>query len=214
MRGSWAAIGVALAVCQATAQQAPPKPRLFPAEQVVVLEGVDRHEWQQPERVMDALGIFDGAKVADIGAGGGWFTIRLARRVEQKGLVYAEDIQPQLIESINRRVEREGLTNVRTILGTATDPKLPAGLNAVLIVDTYPQLAEPVAFLKRIAQSLAPNGKLGIVDFKLDGAGGPGPDIADRVSPEVVKGHAAAAGLKLVGQESFLRYQYLLIFGK
>ncbi len=82
------------------------------------------------------------------------------------------------------------------------------------MVDTYTQLADSVALLKRIAQALGPNGRLGIVDFKLDGAGGPGPALEERVSPDTVKAQAAAAGLRLRSDETFLRYQYLLIFGK
>ena len=82
------------------------------------------------------------------------------------------------------------------------------------MVDTYPQLREPIAVLTSIASSLAPNGKLGIVDFKPDGAGGPGPDLSERISPDVIKRQAAAAGLKLLSHETFLKYQYLLIFGK
>ena len=190
------------------------RPRLFPPEQLGLLEGPDRDEWQQPERVMDALGIFDGALVADIGAGGGWFTSRLAQRVGPNGLVYAEDVQPQMIDAITRRVTSEGLTNVRTILGTDTDPRLPPGLHAVLMVDTYPQLPDPVALLRRVATTLAPNGRLGIVDFKVDGGGGPGPPLEDRMSPDVIKRHATAAGLTLRSHETFLKYQYLLIFGK
>jgi predicted methyltransferase len=183
-------------------------------EELGLLEGPDRDDWQQPERIMDALGISDGAKVADIGAGGGWFTVRLARRVGPNGVVYAEDIQRQMIESIERRLKRENLSNVRTILGTSDDPRLPAGLNVVLMVDTYTQLRDSIALLKHIAAALAPNGRLGIVDFKLDGAGGPGPPLEERVSPDTVKAQAAAAGLRLVGEETFLRYQYLVIFGK
>lgn len=212
-------IALALAVLglaggAASGQQRDRHVRLFPPEQLGLLEGPDRDEWQQPDRVMDALGIFDGARVADVGAGGGWFTIRLAHQVGPNGVVYAEDIQQQMIDSIARRVTGAGLANVRTILGTPADPRLPAGLHAVLMVDTYPQLADPVALLKRVALSLAPNGRLGIVDFKTDGAGGPGPDIQDRVSPDVIKAQARAAGLTLRSHETFLRYQYLLIFGK
>lgn len=195
-------------------QQRDTHPRLFPPEQLVLLEGADRSEWQQPDRVMDALLIADGFRVADVGAGGGWFTIRLARRVGPQGRVYAEDIQPEMIVSIEQRVKREDLKNVEIRSGTASDPKLPKGLNAVLMVDTYPQLREPIAVLTSIAASLAPNGKLGIVDFKPDGAGGPGPDLSERISPEVIKRQAAAAGLKLISHETFLKYQYLLIFGK
>ena len=195
-------------------QQRDTHPRLFPPEQLVLLEGADRSEWQQPDRVMDALLIADGFRVADVGAGGGWFTIRLARRVGPQGRVYAEDIQPEMIVSIEQRVKREDLKNVEIRSGTASDPNLPKGLNAVLMVDTYPQIREPIAVLTSIAASLGPNGKLGIVDFKPDGAGGPGPDLSERISPEVIKRQAAAAGLKLISHETFLKYQYLLIFGK
>jgi hypothetical protein len=80
------------------------------------------------------------------------------------------------------------------------------------MVDTYPQIRDPVSVLRHIRDSLAPNGRLGIVDFKLDGAGGPGPELAERISPDVVKAQAAAAGLRLVSHETFLKYQYLLVF--
>ena len=209
-------LAVTLSSAGVASQQAKTKARLFAPEELGLLEGPDRDEWQQPDQVMDHLEIAEGARVADIGAGGGWFTIRLARRVGPNGVVYAEDIQPQMIESIDRRVKRELLTHVKTILGTPSDPNLPAGLDAVLMVDTYPQIADrdATALLKRIAQALGPNGKLGIVDFKPDGSGGPGPPLEERVSPDVVKAHAAAAGLTLRSHEKFLRYQYLLIFVK
>lgn len=189
-------------------------PPVFAPEQLGLLEGPDRDEWQQPDKVMDSLGIFEGAHVADIGAGGGWFTIRLAHRVGQRGIVYAEDIQRPMIESIGRRVKREGLTNVKTVLGTATDPHLPAGLDAVLMVGVYRYIADPVSLLKQIARALGPKGQLGIVDFKPDGSGGPGPTPEERVSADVVKSQAEAAGLVLRSHETFLRYQYLLVFGK
>lgn len=187
--------------------------RLFPPEDLGILESPDRDEWQQPDRIMDALHIADGSHVADIGAGGGWFSIRLARRVGPNGLVYAEDIQQQMLDSIARRVNDQRLANVRLTLGTADDPRLPPGLNAILLVDTYPQLRDPVTFLRRTAGSLAPGGRLGIVDFKTDGVGGPGPPLDERLPTESIKKDAAAAGLRLLGEETFLRYQYLLIFG-
>lgn len=194
--------------------QSPARSRLFPPEALGQLEGPDRDEWQQPERVMDALGIADGSHVADLGAGGGWFTIRLARRVQQNGLVYAEDVQPEMLDSISRRVTDQQLRNVRMTLGTNDDPRLPPGLHAALMVDLYPQLGDPIPFLRNIAKSLAPDGRLGIVDFKTDGAGGPGPPLDQRLGPDVVKRHAAQAGLRLIKEETFLRYQYFLIFGK
>jgi predicted methyltransferase len=191
-----------------------PQKRLFPPENLGTLEGPDRDEWQQPDRIMDVLGIADGAKVADLGAGGGWFTIRLAHRVGPNGLVFAEDIQRPMIESIKRRIQREGLANVRTILGTSEDPLVPMGVQAVLIVDTYPQLTSPVALLRHVARSLATNGRLGVVDFKNDPAAGPGPALDERVDPSVIVRDAALAGLKLRSHETFLRYQYLLVFVK
>jgi len=160
---------------------------------------------------MDALGIADGAHVADLGAGGGWFTIRLAKRVGPNGMVYAEDVQQPMIEAIKRRVEREGLANVHTILGGFVDPLLPAhDVQAALLVNLYPQIGDPVALLRNVRTALSTNGRLGIVDFK-PGQFGPGPD-ENRASPETIIRDASAAGLRLVSHETFLRYQYLLIF--
>ena len=193
------------------AQERVPHGRLFPPEDLGQLEGPDRAAWQQPDLVMDALGIADGARVADLGAGGGWFTVRLAERVGPHGRVYAEDIQPQMRASIERRVSREGLTNVSVVLGSPHDPKLPTGLDAVLIVETYPEMTDPVTLLRHVTAALRPNGRVGIVGFSLEG-GGPGPPLDERVEPEVVIAEATLAGLDLLSHETFLRYQYLLVF--
>ena len=208
---------VALALAGAATSAAPQRGRhgrLFPPEDLGLLEGPDRDAWQKPEQIMDALGIADGATVADLGAGGGWFTVRLARRVGPTGLVYAEDIQPQMIDSIQRRVEREGLKNVRTVHGTVTDPRLPeGGLDAVLMVETYGELEEPVSLLRNVVRALKPRGRLGIVEFKSDGLG-PGPAPEHRVDEGHVLAAAAQAGLTLIKRETFLRYQYMLVFGR
>jgi ubiquinone/menaquinone biosynthesis C-methylase UbiE len=188
--------------------------RLFPPSDLGLLEAPDRDLWQRPDQVMDAMGIADASVVADIGAGSGWFTIRLARRVGPQGLVYAEDVQPEMINAITRRVQREGLTNVRAVRGQNSDPRLPPGsLDAILIVDAYHEVEDRVTMLKNLARALKPQGRIGVVDFKLDGTG-PGPSPEERVSPDVVVKDAAKAGLRLVRQEPFLQYQYLLIFGK
>ena len=187
--------------------------RLFPPQDLGLLEGPDRDAWQKPEQIMDALGIADGAAVADLGAGGGWFTIRLARRVGPSGVVYAEDIQPQMIESIQRRVEREGLKNVVTVHGTPVDPRLPAAaLDAVLIVDTYNELEDPVELLRNVGRSLKPRGRVGIIEFKSDGFG-PGPPPEERVDESRILNDAVDAGLTLLSRETFLRYQHMLVFG-
>jgi cyclopropane fatty-acyl-phospholipid synthase-like methyltransferase len=110
------------------AQQQPSVPhgRLFPPQDLGLLEGPDRDKWQKPDQIMDALAIADGSAVADIGAGAGWFTIHLARRVGPNGIVYAQDVQRQMLEAIRRRVAREGLQNVETRLGADSAPNLPA----------------------------------------------------------------------------------------
>jgi ubiquinone/menaquinone biosynthesis C-methylase UbiE len=215
MRPSLPALLVTLVVATAAhalaAVQTAPRGRLFPPEELGQLEGPDRDEWQQPERVMDALGIADGAHVADLGAGGGWFTIRLARRVGPNGLVYAEDVQPPMIDAVKRRVEREGLRNVRTVRGKFDDPMLaPASVDAALLVGVFGQLEKPTLFLGNVRAVLKPSGRLGIIEFK-PGGFGPGPD-ENRVDAQTVIADAAKAGLRLVRHETFLRYQYLLVF--
>ena len=209
-----AAIGLlATLLAAAAAPAAPPQHgRLFPPEQLGLLEGPDRDAWQRPEQVMDTLRIAEGSVVADLGAGGGWFTIRLASRVRPNGIVYAQDVQPQMIEAINRRVARAQLQDtVKMVLGTQTDPRLPAPVDAVLIVDAYHEVKQPVVFLGNVARALKPEGRLGIVEFKKDGWG-PGPEMNERVDPERVIRDAEAAGLRLVSRETFLRYQYMLVF--
>jgi predicted methyltransferase len=206
--------GAALLLASAAPLASDQHARLFPPERLGELEGPDRDAWQRPDQIMDALSIGDSSVVADLGAGGGWFTVRLARRVRgPKGRVYAEDIQPQMIQSIDRRVQREGLRNVFTKLGTPVDPRLdPGSLDAVLIVDAYHEMEQPVALLRNVAKALKPDGVIGIVDFKKDG-NGPGPAMEERVDPEQVIADARAAGLELRKREHFLRYQYLLTFG-
>jgi ubiquinone/menaquinone biosynthesis C-methylase UbiE len=164
---------------------------------------------------MDVLGIAEGSVVADLGAGSGWFTIRLADRVKPNGKVYAEDVQAQMIEVIKRRVQRENLQRiVETKLGDQIDPQLPPdSLDAVLIVGTYYEMEQPVVLLRNAARALKKNGKIGIVDFTMDG-GGPGPPMEERVDPERVIRDANAAGLQLIARPNFLRYQYMLVFGK
>lgn len=187
--------------------------RLFPPEQLGMLEGPDRDAWQKPEQVMDALRIAEGSRVADLGAGGGWFTVRLAGRVGPNGIVYAEDVQQPMIEAITRRVRRAQLRNVVTILGTESDPSLPAPVDAVLIVDAYYEMDQPVRVLQNVARMLKPEGRIGIIEYRKDGLG-PGPPMNERVDPERVIRDAEAAGLRLLSRETFLRYQEMLVFGK
>jgi len=211
---------IALLLCSAAVSAAPrqqaqdKKPRLFPPERLGELEGPDRDAWQRPDQIMDALQIGEGSVVGDVGAGGGWFTVRLAQRVRPNGRVIAEDIQPQMVQAIERRVQRDGYgKDVTVVRGTPDDPKLPPGtMDAVLIVDAYHEIERPVTLLRSVRTSLKPTGVLAIINFKKDG-GGPGPDMDIRVEPQNVIADALAAGLELRKKENFLRYQYMLTFG-
>ena len=188
---------------------------LFPPENLGLLESPDRDAWQKPDQIMDALGIAERSKVADIGAGAGWFTIRLARRVGPNGLVYAEDVQRQMLEATRRRVGREGLKNVETRRGTSTDPNLPAHeLDAILAVDVYPEVDDRVTFLRNLAAALKPNGRIGVVNYK-PGQGGPGPAPSEgvRVDSSAVEADARAAGLRALRREN-LPFQYLIVLGR
>jgi SAM-dependent methyltransferase len=216
MRHAWLALAVVASL--AAARQGPPAAPhgpIFPPENLGLLEGPDRDKWQKPDLIMDALHIADGSRVADIGAGAGWFTIRLARRVGPGGVVYAQDVQRQMLEAIRRRVAKEGLENVQTRLGSDSDPNLPKGLDAVLVVDVYPEVADRVSFLRNLGAALKPNGRIGIVNYK-PGQGGPGPEPGEgpRVDREVVEADARAAGLQVLSREGFLPFQYLLVLGR
>jgi len=204
---------VALVLAITTAAPLAQHTRLFKPEDLSELEASDRDEWQQPGKIMDILRIGEASVVADLGAGSGWFTIRLANRVGPNGRVYAEDVQKPMIQAIKVRVDRLGLKNVETIFGTDVDPRLPRPVDAVLMVDAYHEAEKPVALLTNVAKSLKPEGRIGIVDFKKDG-GGPGPAMEERVDPEAVIRDVQAAGLVLRSRETFLKYQYMLVFEK
>ena len=195
------------------------KGRLFQAQDLGLLESPDRDQWQKPEQIMDALGVAEGNVVAELGAAGGWFTQQLARRVGPNGVVYAEDIQPAMLEAISRRMRNENLINVQTVLGTASDPRLPVGIDAILISDAFHEMDEPsdpmvvVNLLKNAAQSLKPQGRLGVVDWT-PGDGGPGPAANQRAEPEVVIAKARASRMQLLQREDIPPFVYLLVFGR
>src|SRR5437868_7835706 len=130
-----------------------------------IFESPGRDERLQINRVMDILGIRPGKNVADIGAGSGWFTVRAARRVTETGTVYAVDINPEAIRYIGRRIQREELRNVRTILSKSDDPLLPAdSIDVVLLLKTYHEVENPVSLLRNLRSTLKPGAKIGIID--------------------------------------------------
>jgi SAM-dependent methyltransferase len=219
---TWIAPVVAVAAALAAAptpeaQTAPGRSqhgRLFPPQDLGLLEAPDRDEWQRPQQILDALGVADASVVADVGAGSGWFTVRLARRVGPNGTVYAQDVQPEMLAAITRRVQREGLGNVRPVLGRGSDPHLPAGvLDAVLVVGVVHEIEDRVALFRNLGQALKPGGRLGVVDFR-PGDSGPGPAAGDRVAAETIEAEATGAGLQLQRSEPFLPFQYFLIFSR
>ncbi len=201
---------------QAQAQAQSRHGALFRPEDLGQLESPDRDNWQKPDQVMDALGIADGSRVADVGAGGGWFTVRLARRVGPLGRVVAEDVQPQMVEATKRRVGKENLHNVDFFRGSPTDPMLTAAapLDAVLLVEAYQEIqsGNPQRFLENVRAALRDGGRIGIVEYKQSG-GGPGPD-GPRPDPDTIVQVAARAGLRLVKRETFLPFQFFLVFTK
>ena len=186
--------------------------KLYSPLDLGLLESPDRAAWQKPDQIMDALNIAEGSAVADIGAGAGWFTIRLARRVGPNGTVYAQDVQRLMIEAIRRRVQREGLQNVQPRQGSGTSPNLyPKSVDAALLVEVYAEIevGDRVTFLRNLTQALKPNGMIGIVNWK-PGEGGPGPNADARVPSEVVEADARTAHLRVRALEN-LPYQYLLV---
>lgn len=186
--------------------------RLFPPENLGLLEGPDRAAWQKPAEIMDALQIAEGSVVADIGPGAGWFTMRLAERVGPNGIVYARDVQREMVEAVRRRVSRAGFNNVHPAQSDYDNPNLPPrSLDAVSLVDVYQEIEHPVVYLRNVAVALKPNGRIGIVNYKPTPRGGPGPTV--RVERAVVEADAKAAGLRVLSYQN-LPYQYLLVLGK
>ncbi len=174
-----------------------------------IFEYPDRDKKLQIDRVMDLLGIVPGKNVADVGAGSGWFTVRASRRVGPTGAVIAEDINPLAIEFIGKRALKENLTNVRTVLGSADDPRLPSGsIDAVLMLKVYHEIAHPVPTMKVLQLALRPGAKVGIIDRNGDGAD-------HGLNHDVVVKEMGEAGYKLVGTYDFTKadgQDYFLVF--
>lgn len=138
------------------------KPWTGSAEQ---FEYSNRDQTLRIQSVMNDLKLRSGSVVADIGAGGGWFSVRAARRVAPKGTVYAQEILPKYTQFIADRARREGLKNVRTILGTTTNPNLPANtFDAVLILNAYHEFSAPIVMLRHVYKSMKPNARLAFIE--------------------------------------------------
>ena len=161
------------------------------------------------DRVMEILGLAPGKNVADIGAGSGWFTVRAAKRVGPSGTVYAVDINPEATKYIDQRIQKESLPNVETILSTADDPKLPQdSVDAVLLLKTYHEVADPVALLNHVRPALRAGARVGIIDRNGDGTN-------HGVGQKIVIEEAAQAGYVLLHTYDFVKddgMDYFLVF--
>jgi SAM-dependent methyltransferase len=174
-----------------------------------VFDDPDRDAWQQPREVIKALALKPDALVADIGAGTGYFTVRLAR-VVRAGKVYAADLEPQMVKHLEVRAKREKLPNVIPVQAALDDPRLPEPVDLALFVDVYHHIDDRRAYFERLKRALKPGGRIAIIDFTLDSEIGPPPRA--RVSPERVKSELAAAGYRLGDELTFLPNQYFLVF--
>jgi SAM-dependent methyltransferase len=127
----------------------------------------ERESEEAPDAALDAIGVRKGSTAADIGAGAGYFTWRLAERVGPEGTVYGEDIQPGMIELLKKNIAARGLHNVKPVLGKFDDPRLPAGqIDLVLLVDVYHEFSEPQKMLRRIRESLRTGGRLVLLEYR------------------------------------------------
>jgi SAM-dependent methyltransferase len=174
-----------------------------------IFEDPERDKKLQINRVMDLLEIHTGSAVADIGAGSGWFTVRAARRVGNSGRVYAVDINPSYLDHIRDRALKEKLPNIQTLQGKSDDPLLPPNsVDAVLLMKTYHEVAQPIVLLRHVRAAMRPGARLGIIDRN-----GKGDDHG--INREVVIDEAKRAGFALAADYDFVKpdgVDYFLIF--
>jgi len=176
-----------------------------------IFEDPGREQRLQINHVMDLLHIKPGGTVADIGAGGGWFSVRAARRVGPQGRVIAEDINPKYIASIAARAQREHLANIEPLLGTPDDPKLaPDSLDAALMLKVYHEIAHPQPVLASLRAALKPGARFGIIDRNGNGAD-------HGLNEAMVRAEVESAGYRQVARFDFTKadgQDYFLIFEK
>jgi arsenite methyltransferase len=174
-------------------------------------EGLDRDAWQQPEKVIAALKLRPGEIVADLGAGGGYFTFKLARAVAPAGKVYAVEIDPDMVGLIAKRVKQEPPSNVETILATTDDPLLPkTGVDLVFSSNTYHHITDRVPYFENLRKYLRPGGRVAIIDLDrrawLEGV------LGHYTPSETIKREMEQAGFALQQEFDFLDRQSFLIF--
>jgi SAM-dependent methyltransferase len=178
------------------------------------LDRDERVTEEEPDMALDAIGIAPRSVVADVGAGSGYMTVRLAKRVGPAGKVYANDIQPEMLARLRQRLTNENITNVVTLLGTVDDPKLPSSaIDLILMVDVYHEFSEPQKMLRRMHDALKPGGRLVLLEYRQED-----PSIPIRpehkMSVAVAKLEVEAEGYTLARVDEVLPRQHILIFAR
>jgi len=168
-----------------------------------------RDAWQKPDDILNALHLWRTDRVADLGAGTGYFSVRIARLVPE-GKLFAVDIEPNMLAHLRQRAHHEHLGVLVPILASAESANLPEPVDLVLVVDTYHHIDDRVAYFSRLKASLRPNGRLAVVDFTAASPEGPPRD--HRIPSEQVTSELEAAGYSLVATHTFLPRQYFLVF--
>jgi ubiquinone/menaquinone biosynthesis C-methylase UbiE len=172
----------------------------------------ERIQEEEPDRMLAALDIKKGSVVADIGAGVGYHVWRMAEMVGPTGKVIGEDIQEGMIQLLRRNIDDRKLRNVEIILGTPTDPKLPANtVDMVLMVDVYHEFSEPVTMMKHIQNALKPDGRVVLVEFRKEDPNVPIQPL-HKMSVQDVRSELEPLGFKLQRSIEFLPWQHILIF--
>jgi ubiquinone/menaquinone biosynthesis C-methylase UbiE len=171
----------------------------------------ERDAWQKPEEILDALHLDRGAKVADLGAGTGYFSVRIAKRIPD-GKLFAADVEPDMVKYLGERAKREHLTNLTPVQSSADASNLPEPVDIILVVDTYHHIGYRSQYFAKLKASLRPMGRLAIIDFKADSPDGP--PVEHRIPPEKVEQELNAAGYSLIETHKFLPRQYFLVFQK
>jgi arsenite methyltransferase len=181
-------------------------------EYIQALEDPKREEWQQPDEIVQTLDLKPDDEVAEIGAGSGYFTLRLAKAIGASGKVYAADIEQKMLDYIDHRVEREKVDNIQTILAAPNDPHLgSASVDLIFICNTLHHIPNRAPYFKLLLRALRPGGRLVIVDFhKRDMP--VGPPVAMKIDRKACIKEIEAAGFHLAKEYDFLKYQYFLVF--
>jgi ubiquinone/menaquinone biosynthesis C-methylase UbiE len=175
------------------------------------LERSEREQEEAPSKAIDALDFKPGQVVADIGAGSGYYTSRIAKRVAPTGRVYATDIQPGMIQLLDQRVKHEGLTNVTTVLGTMDDPMLPPrSVDVAIMVDVYHELQQPQLFLQRLKDAFKPDGRLVLLEFRKEDPSVPILEV-HKMSVAEVKAELEHEGFALDRVIDVLPWQHIIV---